>query len=154
MNKEEIVAMEAGRELDVLVAKEVFGIEVEWDYSPWNINKQEPKMPFLKGEPRTCLGPMAHPVANTICEYSTDISPAHQVVMKDGAWDIKKRFRPHRDDPPGSSGRPTYQALCFLSDYDEYEDELVNKRAGKSPWCWTLPEAICKAALLAKFISS
>lgn len=82
--------------------------------------------------------------------YSTDILAAWQVVEKDGAWDIKKRFRPHPDDPALSGGRPTYQAICFLSDYNEYEDELINKRTGRSPWCWTLPEAICKAALLAK----
>lgn len=80
-----------------------------------------------------------------------DILAAWQVVERvGGAWDIKKRYRPHPDDPSGTGGRATYQAIVFTSDYDFYEDELVNKRLGRSPWCWSLPEAICKAALLTK----
>ena len=124
MTKEEILAMEVGEKLDAFVAEIVMGIQGWFKYS-------------------TGYHPKAYP-------YSTDISAAWQVVEKEGAWDIKKRFRPHPDDPAGSGGRPTYQATVFLSDYDPYEDALINKRTGRSPWYWQLPEAICKAALLAK----
>lgn len=137
MTKEEILAMEAGRKLDGLVGKEIMGIEVEY--------------PFAEGYPfyLTDNG-KGKRVWDTVAFYSTDISAAGQIVEKDGAWDIKKRYRPHPEDPSGSPGRPTYQAAVQISDYDPYEDELFNKWSGRSPWCWTLPEAICKAALIAK----
>ena len=139
MTKEETWAMKPGRELDKAVGEIVFGYEVKifQGFAP-DLCYQY-RTPSEYGETYDFL-PF----------YSTETSVACQVVEKEGAWDIKKRFRPQPDDPPGSGGRPTYQAIVFLSDYDPYEDELINKRTGRSPWCWSLPEAICKAALLAK----
>ena len=151
MNREEILAMEVGRELDELIAIKIIEIPKP-DYIP-----QHSLELFLAGSPVyygcwTCVHEYGKgdegewvPIA-----FSTDISAAWQVVEKDGAWDFKKRFRPHPDDPPGAGGRATYQAIVFLSDYNPYEDELTNKRTGRSPWYWQLPEAICKAALLTK----
>lgn len=143
MIKEEILAMEVGRELDVLVAREIFGVEVEWDYSPWGINKQPPKQPFRKGEPRTVLGPMAHAVLNTICEHSTDISAAWPVVEKmeqDGwNWDASGRIGRNHVKP--------FTRFYFKPNkYDPvYPLSSIVWADGKE-----LPEAICKAALLTK----
>jgi len=147
MTKEEILAMKAGRELDVLVAQKVLDIEVEWDYPPWDVDKILPKLPFRKGEPRTCVGPMAHPIADTVYKYSTDISSAWQVVealrsMKDG-----------KDN----------QLLCCLEIFSDYGNcweirwaysELSTYNDGHKRHysdCFDdFPEAICKAALLIK----
>ena len=154
LTKEEILAMEAGVELDRLVATEVMG-ELMPEFTPENALDLQ-----LAGSP------LNSPEGNWLClcrydegdtptwrplPYSIDIAAAFLLVAKDGAWDIKKRFRPHPDDPPCSPGRATYQAKVFLSDYDPYEDGLINKRSGRSPWCWGLPKAICQAALLAKY---
>jgi len=132
MTKEDILAMEAGRELDALVAKDIFGIEVEWDYSSWDINKQCPKQPYRKGEPRTVLGPMAHAVGNTIYEHSTNIAAAWQVVMK--------MIAEYGD---------------FIIDYDNgYEGGPWSASVDKlrvAALAKTAPEAICKAALLTKY---
>lgn len=140
MTKEEILAIEPGRKLDGLVAKEIMGIEVEY--------------PFAPGYPYHLVEDKGKRVWDIVALYSIEFSPAWQVVEKlGGAWDIKRRFRPHPDDPPMTGGKPTYQAIVFLSDYDEIENELFNKCTGRSPWVWSLPEAICKAALLAKLES-
>lgn len=147
MTKEEILAIESGRKLDGLVAKEVMGIEVEYPFAegyPYYLT--EDKYAKKRYSPAK--------VWDAVALYSTEVSPAWQVVEKlGGAWDIRRRFRPHPDDPPGSPGRPTYQAKVFLSDYVPEEDELTNERTGRSPWVWSLPEAICKASLLAKLES-
>lgn len=143
MTKEEILAMQAGIELDILILENVLEYQRETRIEPSKVYEQ------ITG--RNYCWRKETSVFQRPPPYSTDISAALQVMEKDGAWDIKKRFRPHPDDPAGTGGRATYQAKCFLSDYDPYEDELINKRTGKSPWCWGLPEAICKAALLIKY---
>jgi len=138
MTKEEILAMKPGRELDVLVAKEIFSIEVEWDYAPWDINKQLPKQPYRKGEPRTVLGPTAHAVGNTIYEHSTDISSAWQVVVKldDDGWyyTIAKFGIPNSPD----FIRCNFTKIGIAVVYADVNNSTE------------LPKAICKAALLAK----
>jgi len=133
--KEEILAMEAGRELDVLVAKEIFGIEVEWDYALWDVNKQCNKLPFCKGKPRTVLGPMAHSVSNTIPGYSTDISAAWLVVEK--LIDIHPQGDFHLEH--------LEDEWCCGWCYPPSGADLDNWICGK-----TAPEAICKAALLTR----
>lgn len=131
---EEIAKMEAGIELDALVAEVMFDYHVyRYAHRYWQV-----------------FSPGCRKTASRMPKYSQTGSAALRVVDKDGAWDIKKRFGPHPDDPPGSAGRATYQAKVLLSDYDPCENELINKRVGRSPWCWSLPEAISKAALLAK----
>jgi len=148
MTKEEILVMKPGRKLDALVAKEIFNIESEWDYSPWDIGKQLPKQPFRKGEPRTCLGPMAHSVANTIFDYSTDIT---------AAWQVVEKMRSMED----SEGNPLLCCLTIYSDHDIVWDirwcysEFSNRNDGHKthhlPTSYDdFPEAICKAALLTK----
>lgn len=133
MDSKEILATEAGRKLDGVICKEVIGLNVQYPYGE--------VYPYIMVQVGVWV---------SVPEYSTDISSAYQIMERGGAWDIKKRFRPHPDDQPGSPGRATYQAYVFLSNYEEWESELINKRLGRSGWCWSLPEAICKAALLAK----
>ena len=151
MTKEEILAMEAGRELDVLVAKEIFGIGVEWDHASWDVNELLQKLPFRKGQPRTISGPMAHPVSNTVYEYSTDIL---------AAWRVVEKIRGMED----SRGNQLLCCLKIHSDYAEVwdihwsysESSIMNDghKDHKLPLSWySFPEAICKAALLVKYSS-
>ena len=143
LKKEEILAMEAGRKLDILVASEIFGIEVEWDYSSWDINKQLPKQPFRKGEPRTVLGPTAHVVLNTIFEHSTDIQAAWPVVEK--MFEL------------GHSMSLLHLSSEFYPDY-WYCDFRLKGKTTPPEYEWVdhiskAPEAICKAALISKLNS-
>jgi len=130
MTKEEILAMEAGQELDVLVAEEIFGIEVEWDYALWDVDKQCGKLPFRKGAPRTVLGPMAHSVSNTIPGYSIDISAAWQVIEKMRTLDTYIEI--------GNGWQPEEYWWVRLKPEEIYA------------WGKILPEAICKAAVLTR----
>lgn len=125
MTEEEILAMKAGRELDAAVAYYV--MEADADSPADSV--------LLEGAKH----------------YSIDISLAWQVVEHlGGLWDIKRRLRPHPDDPPMTEGKPAYQVTASLADYVKATNIHINERTGKSPWCWQLPEAICLAALLAK----
>lgn len=62
MNAEDIDNMQAGRELDALILKGIFGLE--------------PQECMVGGHPRGCPG------STTITSYSTDIAAAWQVVEK------------------------------------------------------------------------
>jgi len=151
MTKEEILAMKAGEELDALVAEGVMKYEKPSFFPPNALDLCLAGDAFhIPGWTCVCIYEENDTPKWVADLYSTDISAAFLLVAKDGAWDIMKRFRPHPDDPPCSPGRATYQAKVFLSDYDPVEDELIKKHTGRSPWCWSLSEAISKAALLAK----
>lgn len=139
MTKEKILAMKPGRELDVLVAKKIFRIEVEWDYRVGDINHVLPKLPYLKGKPRMVLGPMAHSVSNTIYEYSTEISAAWQVVenlFTDGFHIIIMTVYIHNTEP---KYKVLVQQILRIGTPKDCEVEADSA-----------PEAICKAALIAK----
>ena len=132
MNKEEILTMEAGEELDRLVATEVMG---------------EPMPAFI---PESALefqlagSPVKSPKGNWVClcrydegdiptwrplTCSTDISAAWKVV--------KKMIN------DGNS---------YFSDYGDNEKWGVTyaHSIGELVWADTIEEAICKAALLTK----
>lgn len=133
MTKEEVLAMEAGRELDLLVAEEIFGIEVEWDYSPLDLNHVLPKLPFRKGESRVAIDPSAHGVENTICKYSTDIAAVWPVVEKLSPLIVQIAHYPSRS---------SHTAWVIEDRNGSFTVAEVEAK--------TAPEAICKAALLAK----
>lgn len=120
---EEIAKMEPGRDMDALVAEVIFGYRV-YRYADRDWQAYSPGL---------------HKAACRMQKYSQTLSAAGRVVDKFGAWDIKKRYSLHPDDPPGSPGRATYQAEVMFSGRESW-----------SPWCWSFPEAICKAALQAK----
>lgn len=145
MKKEEILAMEAGDELNALVAREVMEDDLEHF---WREGPSQTGVKYCAW----CSTYDWMPAANEPCSvkpYSEDISAAFAVVERiGGAWDIKRRYRPYSDDLSMGDGRPTYQALVVIT---EYEDLVyTSQETFRSPWCWQLPEAICKAALLAK----
>jgi len=151
MSKEEILAMDPGISLDTLVNKRVMNYPMP-DFIPeCALELQLTGNPVhLDGWTCICIyseGDIPRWIPD---HYSTDISAAWKIVEKlDGAWDIKKRYKPHPNDPIGSEGRSTYRAVLTLSEYNPYDVILINERCGVSPWCWHVAETICKAALLA-----
>ncbi len=137
MTKEEIRAMEAGKELDAIIDKEIFGgddcvHDLYWvaldEYTCAKCHKQ-----FCSPEPYS---------------YSTDISSAWQVVEKLRSM----------EDGEGNS------LLCCLEIYSDHDlcwdiywsySELGNQNDGhkkhRLPVSYDeFPEAICKAALIIK----
>jgi len=140
MTEEEVLAMWGGEELDRIVAVEAMDL----------ICVFEPR--YLEWPEVESWYDMECKPTSVSC-YSTTVVGAWQVVEHlGGLWDIKRRLRPHPDDPASAEGRPAYQASVSLADYVEAEGIHINQREGKSPWCWQLPEAICIAALLVKIV--
>ena len=135
MNKEEILAMKPGEALDNLIIKKL--MHHVWDDG----DRPRCKICGVWKDWNKPAGCQSKP-------YSTEISAASLLVDEDGAWDIKKRFRPHPDDPDCSPGRATYQAIVVITKYEDLVE--TSEQKFRSPWCWSLPEAICKAALLVK----
>lgn len=135
MNKEKILAMKVGPELDAIIDKEFFGgdgciHELYWvdpeEYACTKCHKQ-----FCSPEPYS---------------YSTDIS---------AAWLVVEKLR-SIEDGKGNS------LLCCLEIYSDHDlcwdirwcySELGNRNDGHKkhhlPTCYDeFPEAICKAAML------
>ncbi|GAI80038.1 unnamed protein product [marine sediment metagenome] len=146
MNKVEILVMEAGEELDRLVATEVMGEPVP-EFTPENALDLQ-----LAGSP------VKSPKGNWLClcrygegdiptwrplPYSTDISAAWLVVEKLAeGWE--------RDHEPIS--------IEVMYDCGAYEAKIETWNDGKIDWNEPIlsgsynkaPEAICKAALLTR----
>ena len=132
MKEKEILAMEAGSKLDTLVAEHVFQEEIEWDYMPCGKSKEQ--FPFLKGKPHTPeFGELRGKVAiNIVPSYSTDI---------ECAWEVVEKMKEEYGD--------------FILDYDAGYDggkwaASVDKLRAAA-LAKTAEEAICKAALIAKY---
>lgn len=115
-------SMQAGRELDLLIAEKVMGFD-RWNarVDPMNRN----------GEPQYYMGyPHGHDFAP---EYSTDLTAAMQVAMKlmqrpdDGFWLYAELTEPD----------------LWLAGFENMEVERVSDTGE------TLPLAICRAALKA-----
>ena len=146
MTKEEILTMEAGEELDRLVAIEVMGEPIP-EFTPENAFALQ-----LAGSP------VKSPQGSWLClcaydegdiprwrplHYSTDISAAWPVVEKlTEEW--TKRNKPI--------------SIEVIYDCGAYETKVETWNDDKKDWnepifsgsCEAAPEAICKAALLAK----
>ena len=119
MTKEEILAMEAGRELNALVDEEIMHTSYE-----------------LYGRKFYGAG-KEFPLA-----YSTDISAAWQVVdkMSQDGWRIRITER--------AESSKQHWGVCFI-DYRIKDLRRVD-RPVKCAFHQEIPEAICKAALLAR----
>lgn len=122
MTRDEILAMPAGRSMDALVAKHVFGCSVNLDF--------ESEEPYCD-----CRGEMygAHGDTdwNWTRKYSTDISAAWEVVDKFYSFRVCRY-----------SGGERYNAYCVrYSDGREYE---IDGSADAD----TPSLAICRAALI------
>ena len=114
MTKEEILIMEAGIELDILVAESIMGYQVFAGMT-------------------SATSPLII-TTSQVLSYSRDISAAWQVVDK-----LKE------------------EKLLFIDIFWDYEawfcriEDIDGKTIGASELaCDSAPEAICKAALLAK----
>ncbi|MNI36911.1 hypothetical protein D3C73_909790 [compost metagenome] len=114
MTREEILAMEPGRELDVLVEKYVFGNQISWMQDEYS----DPV-------------PVAGVHGYIIDHYSTDIS---------AAWEVVEKLQESH----------LYTDIRTCADF--YEVWITIHREGNQTETFAspkLPEAICKAALLA-----
>jgi hypothetical protein len=133
MTHEEILAMKPGRELDCLVAEKFFGYKVEWLPNPRHPHEHGKNVAI---EPMTCSPPHLFkgwwcPTYWEIPHYSTDIAVAWQVVEK-----MQERDWMGVMISPAMGHGWKGWAVNFGGD-----DSLVYGE--------TLPEAVCKAALLA-----
>ena len=143
MNKEKILAMEAGRDLDALVAEKVMGHPMP------EIIPEDAIDLYLSGTPIhhdswTCVfrydeGDVPKWVPDP---YSTDISAAWQVVERVCNWDSRDAMITIK----GQGKNPTP-----LEDNDgEWWEVMIDDDSARQ-WLAegkTAPEAICKAALL------
>jgi len=123
---ERIRKMEAGREMDLLVAQKIFGIKKIY-YEEWDEEKESP-MYIPSGKPwRT------HKIdAKTLPAFSQYAAPAIQVA---GQF-----FRCKIDMVPKLE-----RCVCLL-----WNDELTGSISGEGK---TLPLAICRAALLRRILN-
>lgn len=125
MNRDEILAMKPGRELDALVAEKVMGYAIGDGQGGWIVQK------VIIHRPDDGTAEWLRNGQQQLPHYSTDISAAWEVVDK-----LKISIVP--------------QCLGAPDEYSymvEYENEpYVN---GIRVFASKAPEAICKAALLA-----
>jgi len=135
MTRDEVLAMEAGRKLDRLIAQHIMGkvchdrvcINGEWfEVETWLEAGEDPADPWI--------GTMA---GGGLGWYSTDIAAAWEVVehlVRQGMWWAAEFYR--HDDPPHDWAfcKPVDNRGAFRY-YDARADSL--------------PLAICRAALLA-----
>ncbi len=126
MTKEEVLAMEAGRELDIKVVENVmrgnFMVdEIFGDTEACNM--------FEKGElMASCL---EAPFFAPLRRYSGDISDAQRVVDKLRNYNIRVQFNHYTER--------------WEAEFSKRKGDVAYPMAAAA----TIPEAICKAALLA-----
>jgi hypothetical protein len=123
MNLDDILKMKAGRELDSLILKHVFGSNHDFDNCRW-CKKDFDGDHYVRGNPH-------------FSHYSTEISAAWEVVEKIMSMGYRYVFR----------GNFEGNGLHSVG-FDE-QDWADNNPLYKSQLCSSLPLAICKAALVA-----
>lgn len=125
MTKEEILAMKAGRELNIRVSEDVMGCKFMVDAifgDTESCKLLEPEIPFVQHAGNQVYGPLRH--------YSEDMSDTQWVVDKLKSYDVR---------------------LGFNHNTEMWEAEFSKRGADFSypvAVAPTAPEAICKAALL------
>lgn len=131
MNKDEILEMKPGRELDAMVAEKVIGLECYPSHKAW-MQSGMPHIQYWSGAVQyPAYWNEAHEEALSVPDYSTDICAVWEVVDK-----LKICITPQ------SIGAPEEYAYMV-----EYENEPAVKRI--QIFSSTAPEAICKVALSA-----
>lgn len=131
MTKDEILKMEAGRELDALVAEKVMRLSPcdAWQMFRWTMNGGE----WIHRNEICQYDNKCYPAQN--CPYySTDITAAWEVVVKmenDDYWWTAEDVNPNSD--------PVAYSCTFSKNGKWYTAE----------WDFSMPLAICKSALLA-----
>jgi len=156
MNKEEILAMEAGQELNKLVAEQIFGkkvVTVKYLSGYTSLKKEdlpsnevyEECYATVFGDGETALfadyAPDFLVKLDLLEEYSTDISAAWQVVEKmiDKSYSFHLEYYSSKPDWTPKS----YPIRVYFSNWQGVIQEEAKG------YKITIPEAICKAALLA-----
>ena len=135
MTRDEILALEAGRELDALVAEKVMG----WTWGEYSPPVEGPSK-ILRPPESWAPSPDRAPGSEVSCpgwhfrvpQYSTDIAAAWEVVEK--MVPIKYGFNLAIESPPGPWG--------------DWEVHFYNGGTHLA-FADTAPLAICRAALLA-----
>ena len=125
MTKEEILAMKAGRELNIRVAEDVMGCKVMED----EIFGDTESSPLFGGEV-PFINPTSNQVFGPLRRYSDDISAAEQVVDKMENYDIRVEFNHYTEN--------------WEAEFSEKETDFSYPVAAAA----NVPEVICKAALL------
>lgn len=132
MTREEILAMEPGKEMNTLIARHVLGREVYLDREEW-IKKGMPHIQYWSEHVRyPAYWSNSYMDSLTVGDFSFDLSAAWEVVEKIDKEATVKRYQ----------GISSWRYWCRISgtgpkDFDEKIAHGV-----------TVPEAICKAALL------
>jgi hypothetical protein len=126
MTPEQIDKMEAGREMDALIAEKVMGLNVKPIFRPKN------ELKFMPGFVWHYEDTWEYP---EIKDYSTEIAEAWEVVEKLKLWIWR--------DEQGNicSGKPEYD--------DYYNKDRIDTAMKHSAIAETAPLAICRAALKA-----
>jgi len=145
MTKEEILAMEAGRELDALIATEIMGYQGVGFYrrksrftSGWEPCAKDDVTPDTPEWKATLAIWREDGETFAVKRYSTDISAAWQVVEKLAS----EGFTP--------SIVFSDEKHWGMTAYCQQESVVGDFTLEDVVWCDTAPEAICKAALMAK----
>jgi len=128
--------MEAGREMDALIAEKVIGLHVEWRSGvPMWVGKDLPGSPYVLGD-----GLYGH----TIDNYSTEIRDAWKVLEKFNEIGLvvvvgSKRFLDTRN-------LVWYALIGMAKPIDEFDMNANILGEAEAP---TAPLAVCRTALLA-----
>jgi hypothetical protein len=139
LNKEEILKLEPGNELDILVAKKIMGLNPGGHLEPlWEEGSTPDGKDGWDGFFCPRCGCPADLYGKRLCclRYSTDMSAAWEVIVKmenDDYWWEAENVVPNSDP---------------VAYYWSFFKNGINKN-NNSCWEILLPSAICKAALLA-----
>lgn len=116
-----VLAMEPGRALDALVAEYVMGFHVE----AWSVDPDEP--PDYWYVPNSAVRKLDGAEPERVPNYSTALLPSMQVAERFRHWRMEAR-----------------------TDLGTVDAALINE-LGQEHWvrsCGSVPEAVCKAALV------
>jgi hypothetical protein len=142
---EDVDSMQAGRELDEVIALDVMG----WEHrtESWYDGEGVEGSRFIgpNGEERTAFGHYNYDLEELdLPRYSTDIAAAWEVVerMNNKGWFSDLSIR--QSDSIGE------RYMCAFASSAQYEPWNPASMAGYT-WAGTMPLAICKAALRAVY---
>jgi hypothetical protein len=148
LTREEVLAMKAGRELDALCCERVFGYAhltgdmVPDDHKHHNLDDGQQQEVWVKD--------LGDGMVDRYCKYCGDL-PCYSTDMT-AAWEIVKHVQTERpywrfSILGGDEGFGSQWKAEWFGEADPDKD--YGDRHGIAR-CATAPEAICKAALLAK----
>jgi len=144
MTEEQIDNLEAGRELDALIAEKVFGWKCYKTKNPFDAFDKELYMMVNKGVEKGLAE------VEELKRYSTDISAAFEVVEKMQKEEFWFCFHGPGKWTNGTHYHEQDEWRCGIQKGAIEEAALIDVEA--SSFAKTLPLAICKTALKAKVL--